>query len=55
MNKDNKIWNARFVQPADHRSPTPVVKIMRVAKQKAETNPLFVYVEKFSIFFEKKY
>ena len=53
MNKDNKILDARFVQPADRRSPTHVVKIMRVAKQKAEVNPLFVYVEKFSIFFEK--
>ena len=53
MNKDNKIWNARFVQPADRRSPTPVVKITRVAKQKAEANPLFVYVENFSIFLKK--
>lgn len=53
MNKDNKIWNARFVQPADRRSPTPVVKIMRVAKQKAEANPLFIYIENFLFFLKK--
>ena len=55
MNKDNKIWDARFVQPADRRSPTLAVKITRIAKQKAEANTLFIYVEIFSIFFEKKY
>ena len=55
MNKDNKISNARFVQPADLRAPTTVVKIMRVAKQKAETSPLFIYVKNFLFFFEKKY
>lgn len=55
MNKYNKISNARFVQPADLRSPTTVVKITRIAKQKAEVNPLFIYVKNFLFFFEKKY
>ena len=53
MNKDNKILNARFVQPADLRAPTPVVKITRVAKQKAEANPFFIYVEIFLFFLKK--
>lgn len=53
MNKDNKISNARFVQPADRRSPTPVVKITRIAKQKAEANTLFIYIENFLFFLKK--
>ena len=53
MNKDNKISNARFVQPADLRSPTDTVKIARVAKQEAETNPLFIYIENFLFFLKK--
>lgn len=50
MNKDNKISDARFVQPADRRAPTPVVKITRIAKQKAEANTLFIYVKIFLFF-----
>ena len=53
MNKDNKISNARFVQPADLRAPTLTVKITRIAKQKAEANPLFVYIENFLFFLKK--
>ena len=53
MNKDNKIWNARFVQPADRRSLTLAVKITRIAKQKAEANTLFVYIENFLFFLKK--
>lgn len=53
MNKDNKISNARFVQPADLRSPTTVVKITRIAKQKAEVNTLFIYIENFLFFLKK--
>ena len=53
MNKNNKIWNARFVQSADRRVPTPVVKITRVAKQKAEANTLFIYIENFLFFLKK--